>query len=243
MTGKALKNILYYLTVPRCVCCREKLGIDDRALCADCAAEYKNAKNRSCSRCFKLLSECSCSNRYLKSHMMPRLVKLFRYKPSSSPNERIAQNELIYNIKRVKRRDLLDLISDEMIAAIENTVSVKDIVITNVPRKSGRVLKYGFDHSEEIARAISKKLGIQYVKLLKSKLKSPQKKLYGEERVKNARFDYLRRRKDITGKRVLLVDDIVTTGASMGACAMLIRALGAKEVVGVCMGITYRDDD
>lgn len=237
------KKLLFYLTVPKCVCCRERIDIDDKALCKSCLEEYKNTKNRSCSRCFKQLSSCSCSNKYLESHATRKLVKLFRYKPSADPNERVAANELIYNIKRVKRRDLLDLISDEMINAIKDSVSTDNLVVTNVPRKSSRVLKYGFDHSEEIARSISKKLGLEYVKLLKSDLKSPQKKLYGEERIKNAKFDYLRRRPNVTGKRVLLVDDIVTTGASMGACAVLIKGLGAKEIIGACMGITYRDGE
>ena len=173
---------------------------------------------------------------------MSKLIKLFRYKPSADPNERVAANELIYNIKRVKRRDLLDFISDEMVCSIKNSISADNALITNVPRKSSRVLKYGFDHSEEIAKAVSKKLGIEYVKLLKSNLRSPQKKLQGEERIKNAKFNYLRKKPDLTGKRVLLLDDIVTTGASMGACSLLIKRLGAKEVIGVCMGITYRDD-
>lgn len=237
------KKLLFYLTVPKCVCCREKLDIDDKALCKNCIQEYGNTKNRSCSLCFKLLSECRCSNKYLKSHMVPKLIKLFRYKPSSDPNERVAANQLIYNIKRVKRRDLLDFISDEMICAINKSISTDNLVVTNVPRKPGRVLKYGFDHSEEIAKAISVKLGIKYVKLLKSKLKAAQKKLYGDERIRNAKFDYLKRSADVAGKRVLLIDDIVTTGASMGACAVLIRGLGAREVIGACMGITYRDDN
>lgn len=174
--------------------------------------------------------------------MMPKLLKIFRYKPSSGPNERVAQNELIYNIKRTRRRDLLDFISDELILSIKNCVDTEDLLITNVPRKRTRVLKYGFDHSQEIAKAISKKLGLKYVRLLKSKSKAPQKKLRGEERIKNAEFDVINKREIVKGKKILLVDDIVTTGASMGASAMLIRAIGAKEVIGVCMAITYKDE-
>ena len=174
--------------------------------------------------------------------MMPKLLKIFRYKPSSDPNERIPANQLIYVIKRVKRRDLIDFISDEIIITIRNSIDLKDFVLSNVPRKKSRVLKYGFDHSEEIAKAISKKLGLKYIKLLKSKSKRAQKKLHGDERIKNAEFDIIKRKQNLKGKRVLLLDDIVTTGASMGASAMLIRALGAKEVVGACLAITYRDE-
>jgi ComF family protein len=156
-------------------------------------------------------------------------------------DERIPSNQLIYVVKRVKRRDLLDFISDEVITSIKNSIKYENYVITNVPRKRNRVMKYGLDHSEEIAKCISRKLGIGYVKLLKSKSKKAQKKTHGEERLKNAKFDYVRKPDDVEGKRVILVDDIVTTGASMGASAMLIRALGAKEVVGASLAIAFRD--
>ena len=242
MVKDIFQKILFYMTVPKCVCCGEKLDIDDRALCKDCLKEHKRTKDSVCSVCFKQLSSCKCSNKYLKSHMMPKLIKIFRYKPSSDPNEKIPSNQLIYVIKRVRRKDLLDFISDEMIEAINNSIVTDDYVISNVPRKRSRVLKYGFDHSQEIAKAISEKLDIPYVKLLKSESKTAQKKLHGDARLKNAEVDVLKRHPDVKGKRVLLVDDIVTTGASMGASAMMIRAIGAKEVTGVCLGITYRDE-
>ncbi len=237
-----VKKLLFYMTVPKCVCCGEKLDIDDRALCKNCLKEYEASKNNVCSICFKQLTCCKCSNKYLKAHMMPSLTKIFLYKPSSDPNEKIPSNQLIYVIKRVRRKDLLDFISEEMIYSIKNSLNYENFVVSNVPRKRSRVLKYGFDHSKEIAKAISKKLGLTYVKLLKSESKVPQKKLHGEDRIKNAKFDVLKRQCSVKGKRVLLIDDIVTTGASMGASAMLIRALGAKEVVGACLAIAYRDD-
>ena len=68
-----------------------------------------------------------------------------------------------------------------------------------------------------------------------------QKKTHGEERIRNALFDYRKGIPDIKGKRVLLVDDIVTTGASLGNSATLIKGLGVKSIVGVCIGVTYKD--
>lgn len=236
-----IKATLFYMTVPKCVCCRRKLERREKALCTYCMNEYEKSKHSVCSVCFKRLPECKCPNEYLETHMVRKLVKIFRYKPSTDPNERVPQNELIYNIKRMKRRDLIDLISDEMIPPIKASLKYVDCVITSVPRKRERVLEYGLDHSEEIAKAISKKLGIEYVKLLVSKQKAPQKKMHGEERIKNAEFDYFRGHPDVKGKRVILFDDIVTTGASMGASAMLIKGLGAKEISGACMAIAFRD--
>ncbi len=229
------------MTVPKCVCCRSKLSRDEKALCADCIKVYRKSKHSVCSVCFKELPECSCPNEYLETHAVRKLVKIFRYKPSSDPNERIAQNELIYNIKRMKRRDLIDFISEEMLSPIRSSLKYEDCIITSVPRKRERVLEYGLDHSEEISKAIAKKLDIEYVKLLVSKQKAPQKKVHGEQRIKNAEFDYIKNHGDVKGKRVILFDDIVTTGASMGACAMLIKGLGAKQVLGACMAVAFKD--
>lgn len=236
------KNLFFYMTVPKCVSCRTKLDKTDRALCKSCIKEYERTKNtKFCSVCFKRLDECKCPNEYLEKHTVHNLVKVFRYKPSSDPDEKVAANELIYNVKRVKRRDLIDFISDEVIISIKNNIKYENYVITNVPRKKSRVLEYGLDHSEEIAKSIAEKLGIKHVNLLESKLKTPQKKVHGEQRIKNAEFDYLKNHPSVRGKRVILFDDIVTTGASMGACAMLIKGLGAKEVVGACMAIAFKD--
>jgi len=45
----------------------------------------------------------------------------------------------------------------------------------------------------------------------------------------------------LSGKKVMLIDDIVTTGTSMGSAATLLRGLGAKGIIGVCIAIAYRD--
>ena len=236
------KDILFYLSVPRCVCCQKRLDKDERALCHSCFSEYLETKRLSrCSHCLKNFSECLCPNDYLEKHCVHKLIKLFRYKPSESPDERIPANQLIYIAKRNKRVDLFDFLSDELCHLIKASIDYDGCVITSVPREKKRVNKYGFDHSECLAKAIAKKLGLRYEKILKSKSKMAQKKTHGEERIRNALFDYRKRIPDIKGKRVLLVDDIVTTGASLGNSATLIKGLGVKSIVGVCIGVTYKD--
>ncbi len=234
-------SALYYLTVPKCVCCREKLEISDSALCKNCLKEYKNIKESNCSLCSKMMSKCICVNDYLDKHFVHKLVKVFRYRQPENPNDRIPSNELIYNIKRGNRRDLVAFITDELQNAVINSIDYKKYIISNVPRKRSRALKYGLDHSVVIAKALASRLGIEYLKTLKSVSVLPQKKTSGEERIKNAQFDCLRKSPDLRGKRILLLDDIVTTGASMGNAAMMIKGLGAKEIVGVCLSVAYKD--
>ena len=237
------QRILFYISVPKCVSCGERLSVNDVALCRICRKEYYDTRGRSCSVCSLVLSECTCPNDYLKNHYIKRLAKVFRY-VNRDDNRHLPANMLIYSLKQDNREDVLSFLSDELFGVIKDNIvkDCKDYIITSVPRRKGAVRKYGIDHAKLLAKATAKKLGIPYVSLLKSTAKAPQKKMRDAERIKNATFDYKKNIKDVKGMRVIIVDDIVTTGASMGSCAMLIHALGAKEIVGATLSIAYKDE-
>ena len=74
-----------------------------------------------------------------------------------------------------------------------------------------------------------------------SRSKRQQKTLRGEERIHNAEFE-LKRKSVIKGKSIIIIDDIVTTGASMGGCAKILRKNGAKKILGACIAIAYKDE-
>ena len=235
-------DILYYLSAPKCVCCGNRLERSERALCKKCHDGYLETKSLAkCSHCLHDFTECTCSNDYLNTHYIRKLIKLFRYTPSSSPDEHLPANQLIYIAKRHKRIDLFDFLSDELSRSIKANIKYDGYLVTNVPRDKKRKVEYGFDHSEVLAREVAKKLGLKYVKVLKSKSKKAQKKVKGEERIRNATFDYLKRIPDLSGQNIILIDDISTTGASLGNSAMLIKGLGAKKIVGACIAVTFKD--
>ena len=237
------KTVLFYLTAPKCVCCGDRLVPGNEALCGRCLDKLLDEKSYGlCSMCFKPLYECTCTNDYLERHYIHKLVKVFRYKPSASDGEKKPQNELIYNLKRGHRRDIVRFIAADVSEPLSLCLngSLEDYVITNVPRQKARRTKYGVDHSQEIAKEIGRILRIEYKSVLKSNSKQAQKKTKGEERIKNAAFDY-KGRESLQGRRVIIFDDIVTTGASMGACATLLKGLGAKSIIGACYSIAYRD--
>lgn len=198
-------------------------------------------KTVRCSVCGNVLPECICANKFLENHYVKRLVKMFRYKLPLDRTQLVPSNELIYNIKRIDRRDLIDFVADELCDVIKNNIADwHEFTVTNVPRSKNRVIKYGHDHSQKLAKAIAKKLDVGYSELIVSKQRKAQKKTHGEDRMKNPRF-YCKKRAKLKSNKVLLVDDIVTTGASMGFCGMLIRGLGAKKIVGVSMAIAYKE--
>ena len=235
------KKALFYLSVPKCVCCKERLKIEELALCEKCKGFYSENLIDKCSLCGRILSECLCVNDYLDNHYIHKLVKVVRYKYSDDIDKR-ASNELIYHLKRNPRRDIVEFITNELLRAIENSgLDFSEYLVTSVPRSRARIIKYGHDHSRMLAKSLAKALKIKYVSPLRSKARSAQKKLGGKGRIDNAKFDYKPLARRIDGKKIIILDDIVTTGASLGSCAMLLRGLGAKKIVGVSFAITFRD--
>ena len=244
---KFIKNLynraLYYLSVPKCISCGEILDYGDRALCSDCLSKYREQKTRNCSRCSKMLHECSCSNFYLERHYIKKLAKVYRYMPA---NVELPGNLLIYSLKHDNRRDTISFLADELTGAIRNCVDIQDkrdaFIITNVPRRPAAIRRDGYDHSAALAKKIASILGIEYRQFLRSRAKRAQREMKGRERMQNAAFDYKRGElPSLKGKRVILVDDVVTTGSSLASCASLLRGMGTKNIIGASVSIAYKD--
>lgn len=233
------RKIIYYVTVPKCVCCDDKLDIDDLALCKKCREEYNNHLMRSCSVCAKPLYECTCPNEYLDSHYVHKHIKVYRYKPGLET----APNKLIYSLKRENRHDVLDFLATELASSISASVkSSNEYLFTSVPRMKASRNKYGIDHAKELSKATAKILGAKYKNLLVSKAKKLQKKTKStEERIANAKYSLKNRKINLNGKKIIIVDDIVTTGASLGSCAAQLKIAGGSKIIGASVAITYKD--
>ena len=156
--------------------------------------------------------------------------------------DELPSNNLIYSLKRDNRNDVLEFLTDELAAAISNSIdSLDNCVFINVPRRRREVAKYGIDHAKLLAKSLAKRFSAEYYQPLISKSKQAQKKTTGPERIKNAQFAIKRTAKDLSGKTVIIVDDIVTTGASMGTCATLVRGLSPKKIIGATISIAFKD--
>lgn len=101
------------------------------------------------------------------------------------------------------------------------------------PLSGKRKRERGFDQAELLAREVGCRLTISLRPVLKkARDTAPQSELEEESaRRANARGAYVLLPKiDLTGKRVVLVDDVVTSGATLSECAALLRQAGAAEV-------------
>ncbi|MDR2192134.1 MAG: ComF family protein [Endomicrobium sp.] len=105
--------------------------------------------------------------------------------------------------------------------------------IIPVPLNIIRRIKRGYNQAEVLSREISKLSGIPVFSniLYRKKMTKPQFQLSKEERAKNIKNSFLVKNGELTRKKnILLVDDIVTTGATVSACAAVLKKFGAKKV-------------
>ena len=110
-------------------------------------------------------------------------------------------------------------------------------VISPVPLHSRRERSRGYNQSHLLAREVSRRTRIPMAddRLLRSMDTPPQVAMSGrEERRQNIEGAFQCTR-DAGGLRVLLIDDVVTTGSTMSACASALKDAGAKSVLGLAL--------
>lgn len=117
-------------------------------------------------------------------------------------------------------------------------------LVTWCPLSKKRLRERGFDQAELLAQMVGKRCAIPVERTLrKVRHTTPQSELEDESaRRANARGAYLALPQlDLTGRTVVLVDDVVTSGATMSECAGLLRMAGAEKVYGLTLAQARRD--
>lgn len=212
-------------------------------MCPACAADYAAATERVCPQCLKPIHSCTCPNRFLDRHGIHTVIKLFSYHPHQAE---LATNRLIFRLKRCDSDATITFLADRLAEEIRPQMeNGKQYVLTGVPRSKNAIRRYGDDHVRLLCHALSKRLRIPYVHVIdRVGREGQQKKKNYRERLASAAVSYEpNRRFDLRGKRVILIDDVVTSGATLAACATAVRKCGARQVIAAVIGSSYRYRD
>ena len=146
-----------------------------------------------------------------------------------------ALRELVHLFKYENRPGIAKTLAYFMVSFInENPDITADIdAITFVPLENSRLRERGFNHSEALAYNIAKAFNIPLLDTLeKVKTTRLQNELSRDERLVNLK-DAFRTKKDLQpleDLKILLIDDVMTTGATLSECSKVLRQAGAKEV-------------
>lgn len=109
-----------------------------------------------------------------------------------------------------------------------------DVVVTHVPTSTARVRQRGYDQARLIARRIARLVDRQYAPLLLRLGHQQQRNATRQQRLVQLSHAFQTIHKDnIQGRHIILVDDVITTGATLDAAAHTLKAAGAKRVSAV----------
>ncbi len=226
--------------VNRCLACDAVLPLG-ALFCDECREAYREECLWECGSCGRKLLECTCVPRHLEAASVHKLIKLLRYR-TDLPSA--VGNRAVYKLKRYPLMRAHTFFAEELSPSVERLLSShSSYIVTHVVRTAKQRRKYGFDQSACLAETLAERLGLPFdTPLARKKDSRVQKQLAGAEaRAANVRGAFYPREEiSLRGKHVLLVDDIVTTGASMAECARVLRRMGAREVIGVSLSVSYR---
>ncbi len=108
-------------------------------------------------------------------------------------------------------------------------------VVTWVPAAPSRGRQRGYNQAELLAKSLSRELELPMQRLLYRFNTGTQVGQSRVSRLKRVRDQFYPATKDLKGKRVLVVDDVLTTGATLSECARQLKKSGAKSVWGAAL--------
>ena len=212
----------------RCLLCRRKIGPSGAALCPACQERLRRQIEAcrpvcpSCGRIQAQLSDGLCVDCRTTVEPFVSSVCLGHY---VEPFTTLVRH-LKFGSKPMLARDL-GILLDRCLPGFS-----QDVLITWVPLSRRRWLGRGYNQAERLARVLSRARGLPCQRLLvRSRHTRPQARLPASRRRLNAEAAFaLVKGQMVSGRCVILVDDVLTTGATTGQCARILAASGASAV-------------
>jgi ComF family protein len=190
--------------------------------CADCANDLPRLTGLRCPVC-ALSSPAGdvCGQCLRQTPAFDHTVAAFSYD--------FPVDKLIHALKFRERLIVADYLGE---ALAQRIVTLPDLIVP-LPLHPTRLRERGFNQSLLLARHVSRRLGVPVLPDGCERVRDtpPQTSLPWQERDKNMRRAFAcRPEADISGGHVAIVDDVMTTGASIGELARALKHAGAREV-------------
>jgi len=213
-----------------CKACFSKIKLNETELCFNC--KKNNSFGRACPDC---QSE-SCLDGVLSAvdyeqPLVRKLIKTLKYNFIKAVSEILARLLILFLI------DLLFKSKGKVLPQI--LIKTGDVLFIPVPLHSRRKRWRGFNQAEEIGRPVAKYFNavIHTDVLIRKENNQPQVKLKEQARLENIKDCFAINSKAVAvkNKLVFLIDDVVTTGATLNECAKVLKQAGAREVWGLAV--------
>jgi competence protein ComFC len=236
-----LKEDILDLVYPQhCPLCQKPLGREEKGICADCWRTLAFLLAPFCPYCKSFLE----NEEIVFEHRCPYLSK---------PEERKIlavislgtfddyYKKLIHRFKYDRKIPLGNRLAQSLGQAVaqDEDFANCDLVIP-VPLHRARHRERGFNQSEILAEGVSQAIDLPLVKEILKRKKNTKDQTYlnAQQRAENVRdaFVVIQPEK-VKDKKVILVDDVITTGATLNECARMLEKAGAKRIFAVTLAV------
>ena len=227
------QSFINFILPPRCALCGGILS-QDKGICDSCIDKIEFLKPPVCYRCGSPLPQETDIKQHhlLCGHCLQAKRNVLRFSRSAFVYDDFSK-KLILDFKFHDRTDLASLLAKMLYVAGEDIFRSGVDIIIPVPLHYTRLIWRKYNQSSLLATELSKLTGISSNNFIlrKARRTKPQVECNGAARLSNLRGAFVVKNPSlIQGKRILLIDDVLTTGATLRECALALKRAGAKSV-------------
>ncbi len=233
--GRSKSDFLIELSdffIPRfCEACDKKLATNEKVLCPDCLAGLTPTD--------KNLLQTEYERKFGNDNSIDEFYSAFIFKVDEPIQK------LLHKLKYKNKFRIGNFFGEKLAERFENEIKnfSPDFIIP-VPLHRLKKAMRGYNQSYYIAKGIAKQTGIKVNGkiLVRKKFTETQTHLNAEERKLNIENAFnVRKASKIKGKRVILIDDVITTGATTSEAAKVLKENGAEKIMALSVAIPELD--
>lgn len=233
MSGASLLDALLSVVYPlHCKLCGQFIARRQTGpICSLCWTEIELLEPPLCSRCGSLLNEIAFSAARLCPECLRRPPPFACARSAAAYRGQL--REMVHLFKFQGRLDIGKKLASLLVTLYREAPELEAEAVVPVPLHKKRLKARGFNQSEVLARELARRCRLPLANraLARKKNTPPQSELARHARRKNvARAFVAQSPFPLAGKRVLLVDDIYTTGSTVAECSRTLLAAGARQV-------------